>query len=76
MTEKRFCKFMLSDYDDHTVHFGVKDCQTGEFYSAEDNRNANKLLELLNKLHEENQELRKYLGWQDMELEEMEDAKR
>lgn len=31
---------------------------------------------LLNELHEENQELRMYLGWQDMELEEMEDAKR
>lgn len=31
------------------------------------------LVELLNELHEENQELRKYLNWQDMELEEMED---
>ena len=28
---------------------------------------------LLNELHEENQELRRYLSWQDMELEEMED---
>ena len=30
---------------------------------------------LLNELHEENQELRKYLSWQDMELEEMESLK-
>lgn len=34
------------------------------------------VVELLNKLYEENQELRMYLDWQDMELEEMEDAKR
>ena len=53
MTEKRFCRFLFTDHDDHTVHYGVKDCQTDEFYSAEDNRNANKLLELLNNLHEE-----------------------
>lgn len=33
----------------------------------------NKVCELLNELHEENQELRMYLGWQDMELEEMRD---
>ena len=34
------------------------------------------ICDLLNELHEENQDLRRYLGWQDMELEEMEDAKR
>lgn len=41
------------------------------------------IVELLNELHEENEqlkeenkELRQYLSWQDMELEEIEDAKR
>lgn len=36
-------------------------------------RYVNDLLESNEELKKENQELRKYLGWQDMELEEMED---
>ena len=52
----------------------------GEFGNE---REAKQLCDLLNMLHEENKqlkkenkELRQYLDWQDMELEEIEDAKR
>lgn len=40
---------------------------------------ADKLIDVLNEneqLKKENKELQQYLGWQDMELEEMEDIKR
>ena len=69
MTEKRFTlkKYTSEDY-------AILDDGTEIAYAS--NKSAFTFCELLNELHEENQELRMYLGWQDMELEEMEDAKR
>lgn len=72
MTEKRFeLTYFDCDYiTDHNTHVD---------YPVVDKKSMFKVVELLNELHNENeqlksenQELRQYLSWQDMELEEME----
>ena len=55
----------------------IRDNENKTFYFIADSiENVQLFVKRLNGLHEENQELRMYLGWQDMELEEIEDAKR
>ena len=62
MTAKRFVKFNITANDDYTIHNGVKDTETGEWYHTTDNQNAKKLCEFLNELHKENKELRLMLN--------------
>ena len=79
MTEKRFV-----DYFDKDHNYIIQDLQNEDEYQVGFvNCDEDVFLELVNKiadeneqLKQENKELRQYLGWQDMELEEMEDIKR
>ena len=78
MTEKRFT--ITQDFEEH--YRQIRDnghIIRGCFLEPQ----AEPIVKLLNELSEENEqlkkenkELRQYLDWQDMELEEMEDIKR
>ena len=80
MTEKRFVYYEHkgADYILDTPNKSLEFIEMlGDCLEAEE------IVDLLNQLNdeneqlkEENKELRQYLGWQDMELEEMEDIKR
>ena len=51
----------------------------GEIYCTVATKDVDLIIDVLNEneqLKKENKELRQYLGWQEMELEEMEDIKR
>lgn len=60
--------------------FPITDNVTGKVYSCDSNMMMKDLCKVVNgiveeneQLKSENQELKQYLSWQDMELEEMED---
>lgn len=80
MNKKRFVIEILDN-----ENWLIEDTETGLDYNPIDGTSnvlkglvdlVNNLYEENKKLKEENKELRQYLSWQDMELEEIEDAKR
>ena len=72
MTEKRFKNIGNDIWQGNEVW-----CVAGGEHCADVIATAlNEVLDENEQLKKENKELRQYLGWQDMELEEMEDIKR
>ena len=55
MTAKRFIEFATQQTDNGEINNGFQDIKTGEWYYTKDSENAEKICDLLNKLHEENQ---------------------
>ena len=75
MTDKRFTYFQ-NRLGNWLVEDNIEDkyiIDIPRFIGFNNEVGAKVFCDLLNELHEENQELRQYLGWQDMELQEMED---
>ena len=84
MTEKRFKHSEIIQDDGQTICYGIEDTQTKHIFNVIGDGiydvSEKELIKLLNELNDENeqlksenQELKQYLSWQDMELEEMED---
>ena len=57
MTEKRFSKFELTQLDDATIDYGVKDSITGKWHRTVDNKTARELTDLLNEQDQKIKEL-------------------
>lgn len=58
MTEKRFIEFSTQNTDDGELNNGFNDIKTGEWYYTKDSENSKSICELLNTLHEENEQLK------------------
>ena len=71
-------RFDYTNYDDGTesIYDRKKDVYYFDCEFCKLDEVLNQLNDESEQLRKENKELRQYLGWQDMELEEMEDLKR
>ena len=54
---KRFIEFATQSTDNGEINNGFHDIKTGEWYYTKDSENAKEICELLNELHDTNQEL-------------------